>query len=161
VGNNFNIHIEGTRIRHSMGPVAIKMYDKFDLALRIESTVNDVSFFQHYRTVERRDGSRQQKWATMKKGIYSLPAFSELLLLAAANHRYLEFISTFDDISSGIKVLKKISKTVVENSRPYRGFNLFTDDDQKIFESLASGEFRAFVIITFRYRQFFESFLGY
>jgi hypothetical protein len=139
MGNNFNTRIEGTRIRHSMGPVAIKMYDKFALALRIESTVNDVSFFQHYRTVEHRDGTCQKKWAAMKKGIYSLTALSKLL--AAANHRYLEFISSFDDISSGIKVLKKISKTVVENNRPYKGFNLFTDDDQKIFESIASGEF--------------------
>jgi hypothetical protein len=139
VGNNFNTRIEGTRIRHSMGPVAIKMYDKFALALRIESTVNDVSFFQHYRTVEHRDGSRQKKWAAMKKGIYSLTALSELLM--AANRRYLEFISTFDDVSTGIKLLKKISKTVVENNRPHKGFNLFTDDDQKIFESIASGEF--------------------
>jgi hypothetical protein len=139
MGNNFNTRIEGTRIRHSMGPVAIKMYDKFALALRIESTVNDVSFFQHYRTVEHRDGTCQKKWAAMKKGIYSLTALSKLL--AAANHRYLEFISSFDDISSGIKLLKKISKTVVENNRPYKGFNLFTDDDQKIFESIASGEF--------------------
>jgi hypothetical protein len=139
MGNNFNTRIEGTRIRHSMGPVAIKMYDKFALALRIESTVNDVSFFQHYRTVEHRDGSRQKKWAAMKKGIYSLTALSELLM--AANHRYLEFISTFDDISNGIKLLKKISTTVRANHRPHKGFNLFTDDDQKIFESIASGEF--------------------
>ena len=45
MGNNFNTRIEGTRIRHSMGPVAIKMYDKFAFWLRIESTVNNVSFF--------------------------------------------------------------------------------------------------------------------
>jgi hypothetical protein len=139
IGNNFNTRIEGTRIKHSMGPVSIKMYDKYAVALRIESTVNNVSFFKHYRTVEHRDGSRQKKWAAMKKGIYSLSALSELLM--AANRRYLEFISTFDDISSGIKLLKKISKTAVDNNRPYKGFNLFTDDDQKIFESIASGEF--------------------
>jgi hypothetical protein len=139
MGNNFNTRIEGTRIKHSMGPVSIKMYDKFALALRIESTVNNVSFFKHYRTVEHRDGTQQKKWAALKKGIYSLPALSELLI--AANRRYLEFISTFDDISSGIKLLKKLSATVVENNRPYKGFNLFTDGDQKIFESIASGEF--------------------
>lgn len=40
----------------------------------------------------------------MKKGIYSLRALSGLL--AAANRHYLEFISSFDDISSGIKVLR-------------------------------------------------------
>ena len=43
MGNNFDTRIEGTRIKHSMSPVSIKMYDKFALALRIESTVNNVS----------------------------------------------------------------------------------------------------------------------
>jgi hypothetical protein len=38
------------------------MYDKFSLILRIETTVNDVSFFKHYREVEHRDGSRETKW---------------------------------------------------------------------------------------------------
>ncbi len=52
MGNNFNTRIEGTRIRHTMGQVSIKMYDKFALVLRIETTVNNVSFFKHYREVE-------------------------------------------------------------------------------------------------------------
>ena len=49
MGNNFNVRLLGTRIRHRMGPVSIKMYDKLALILRIEVTVNDVSFFQHRR----------------------------------------------------------------------------------------------------------------
>lgn len=47
MGHRFDTRIEGTRIRHSMGPAAIKMYDKFGLILRIETTVNDISFFPH------------------------------------------------------------------------------------------------------------------
>src|SRR5450755_3961367 len=39
MGNRFNTRIEGTRIKHTMGPVSIKMYDKFRLILRIETTV--------------------------------------------------------------------------------------------------------------------------
>jgi len=39
-----------------MGPVSIKMYDRFGLLLRIRTTVNDLTFFQHYRQVEQRDG---------------------------------------------------------------------------------------------------------
>ena len=139
MGNNFNTRIEGTRIKHSMGPVSIKMYDKFGLILRIETTVNNVSFFKHYRTVEHRDGSESKKLAQMKKGIYSLPALSQLLV--AANRRYLEFISAIDDPSAGIKKLDKISRTVNRKHRFYRGFNLFDDDDQLLFESIASGEF--------------------
>jgi hypothetical protein len=139
MGNSFNTRIEGTRIKHSMGPVSIKMYDKFGLILRIETTVNDVSFFKHYRLVEHRDGTESKKLAQMKKGIYSLPALSQLLV--AANRRYIEFISAIDDPSIGIKKLDKISRTVVDSDRSYKGFNLFDDDDQLLFESIASGEF--------------------
>jgi hypothetical protein len=49
MGNRFNIRIEGTRIKHTMGPVSLKLYDKFGLMLRIETTVNDPAFFKHYR----------------------------------------------------------------------------------------------------------------
>jgi hypothetical protein len=38
MGNRFNTRIEGMRIKHTMGPVSIKMYDKFRLILRIETT---------------------------------------------------------------------------------------------------------------------------
>jgi hypothetical protein len=99
MGNRFNIRIEGTRIKHTMGPVSIKLYDKFGLILRIETTVNDLTFFKHYREVEHRDGSRETKWASMQKTIYSLPALRELL--EAANRRYLEFLSAIEDPRAG------------------------------------------------------------
>lgn len=91
-----------------MGPVSIKMYDKFGLVLRLETTANDVSFFKHHRTVEQRDGSKTFKLAPVKKSIYSLqPDLRQLL--CAANQRYLAFISELDDPSSGIKVLELIA----------------------------------------------------
>ncbi len=139
MGNRFNTRIEGTRIKHTMGPVSIKMYDKFGLILRIEVTVNDVSFFQHYRTVEQRDGNTVTKWAAMKKSIYSLPALRELLL--AAHRRYLEFRSTLDDPTAGIDRLRKVSEPVRENDRAYRGLNFFSVEDQTLIETLARGEF--------------------
>ena len=82
IGNRFNTCIEGTRIKHTIGPVSLKMYDKFGLILRIETTVNDVSFFPHYRRVEQRDGRTVTHWARMKKSIYSLPALREALQAA-------------------------------------------------------------------------------
>ena len=75
MGNRFNIRIEGTRIKHTMGPVSIKFYDKFGLILRIETTVNDPTFFKHYREVEHRHGSRETKWASMQK--YKLDKLSQ------------------------------------------------------------------------------------
>src|SRR5207244_9191671 len=139
VGNRYNIRIEGTRIKHIMGPASLKMYDKFGQILRIETTLNDVSFFQHYRTVEQRDGTTVTKWAPMKKSIYSLPALREAML--AANRRYLEFLSSIDDPSAGIDRLRKVTEMLRENDRSYPGFNFFSAQDQQLFETLARGEF--------------------
>jgi hypothetical protein len=139
MGNRFNTRIEGTRIKHFMGPVSIKMYDKFRLILRIETTVLNVSFFKHYREVEHQDGTRNMTWAQMKKSIYSLAPLRELL--RAANRRYLEFISTLEDDKAGTEKLNKISQPVQENERSYRGFNFFDPEDEDLFAALGSGEF--------------------
>jgi hypothetical protein len=139
IGNNFNTRILGTRIKHHMGAVSIKMYDKFGIILRIETTANDVSQFKHYREVQQRDGSKVEKLAKMKKNIYSLYPLAGLL--KAFNRRYLEFISTFDDPGNGIKKLNKISRTVKSSDRTYKGFNFFCQDDQKLFLILSRGEF--------------------
>ena len=58
LGNHYHTRIEGTCIKHHMAnKAAIKMYDKFGRILRVETTVNDVTFFKHYREVEHRDGT--------------------------------------------------------------------------------------------------------
>ena len=139
MGNRFNIRIEGTRIKHTMGPVSIKLYDKFGLILGIETTVNDLTFFKHYREVEHRDGTKEIKWASMQKTIYSLPALRELL--EAANRRYLEFLSTIEDPRAGRNRLDKLSRTVEQEGRRYAGFNLFDPDDETLLCSIVRGEF--------------------
>ena len=139
MGNRFNVRIEGTRIKHTMGPVSLKLYDKLGLILRIETTVNDLTFFKHYREVEHRDGSRQTKWAAMQKTIYSLPALRELL--PAANRRYLEFLSALEDPRNGRHKLDKLSQPVEHQGRSYPGFNFFDEDDDALFRAIARGEF--------------------
>ena len=139
MGNRFNIRIEGTRIKHTMGPVSLKLYDKSGLILRIETTVNDVSFFKHYRKVEHRNGACETKWAPMRKTIYSLPPLAELL--TAANRRYLQFLSTIEDPRVGHHNIEKLSRTVRENLRSHRGFNFFNAEDQLLFETISRGEF--------------------
>jgi hypothetical protein len=139
MGNNFNTRIEGTCIKHRMGKVAIKMYDKFGIVLRVETVANDVSFFKHHRRVEHRDGTWEMKTAPLKKSIYSLGMLVELM--KASNRRYIEFIAAIDDPSGGIKDLNKISRSVKEEDRSYRGFNLFDGDDLELFSAIIRGEF--------------------
>jgi len=139
LGSRLSTRIEGTCIKHHMGAAAIKMYDKFGLVLRIETTANNVSFFKHHRTVEHRDGHRSFELAPLKKSIYSLPDLRQLLL--AANQRYLAFVSELSDPSSGHTALKHLAQPSVQNGRTYRGFNFFAALDERILATIARGEF--------------------
>jgi hypothetical protein len=139
LGNDFHTRIEGTRIRHHMGPAALKMYDKHGRVLRIETTANNVSFFKHHRTVEHQDGTTSKKIAPVRKTIYSLGVLAELL--GAANRRYLEFLSALDDPGVGPPAVEKIARPVRENHRSFRGFNLFHGDDLDLFQAIVRGEF--------------------
>lgn len=138
-GNKYNVRREGSCIKHSMGKVSIKMYDKFQQILRIETTTNDVSFFKHYRMVEHKDGTASKKFTSMKKNIYSLKSL--LKIMKASNCRYLEFISAIEDKSAGTERLKKVTRRTEENNRGYKGLNFFDDTDMKIIEVIARGEF--------------------
>ena len=126
-------------IEHRMAKAAIKMYDKHGLILRIDTTVNDVSFFKHHRRVEHRNGSWQVKTAPLRKSIYSLPVLTDLMRVS--NRCYLEFLSTLDDPSSALKDLEKIARAVRKGERSLRGFNLFAGDDLDMFQALLGGEF--------------------
>ena len=138
VGNDFSTRIQGTRIRHRMGATSIKLYDKFAIMARVECTTNDVSFFKIHRTVEQRDGGEQWKLAPLRKNIYSLRDLRKLM--SAANQRYLAFIASIDNPDAGLKAIDKMSKPARNNNRSFRGFNLFLDDDYRLFLTLARGE---------------------
>jgi hypothetical protein len=139
IGNRLNTRIEGTRIRHQMGPASLKMYDKFGQILRIETTTYDVSFFKHHRLVEQQDGQKRLKLAAVRKTIYSM-APDLVFVMMAANQRYLEFISSLDDPSAGMDALRRVSAPVEEGGRRYRGLNFFLEGDQQLLEAVAAGE---------------------
>jgi hypothetical protein len=139
VGNNLNTRILGTRIKHHMGPASLKMYDKFGRILRIEVTVNDVSFFQQYREVVHRDGTCEIKWAPMQKTIASLAPLREVL--AAATQRYLKFLSDIATPEVGVQSLNHLTQTLVDGQHRYKGFTLLSEADASLFRLLLHGEF--------------------
>ena len=142
MGNRFDVRKEGIRIKHSMGKVWIKMYDKFQVILRIEVTATDISFFKHYRMVEHKDGSKSKKYTSMRKNIYSLKHL--IKICKDINRRYLEYISAIEEKKMGTKRLCEVTKRVVEKKRGYRGLNFFDDNDLKIFRILIRGEFNIY-----------------
>lgn len=140
MGNRLNQRWLGTRLKHQMGPVSIKLYDKFNIILRIETTVNNVGFFQQYRQVRHRDGSSSTQYASMKKTIYSLPPLAETL--QAVNKRYVKFLSDIETPEIGVDKLHRLTETQQdEQGRRYKGFNLLAEEDSSFFRLLADGQF--------------------
>ena len=138
IGNDFSTRIQGTRIRHHMGPASIKLYDKAGLIARVECTANDVTFFKHHRHVEQRTGERVFKLAALRKSIYSLKDLRRLI--RAANDRYLAFMACLDNPNAAQKALAKMAAPVKIKGRSLRGFDLFLDPDYQLFLTLARGE---------------------
>jgi hypothetical protein len=89
--------------------------------------------------VQHRDGTRETKYAPMKRTIYGLPALHEQLL--AANQRYLKFISEIETPHVGGQRLNQISQSKTDNQHTYKGFNLFAEEDAALCRLLLRGEF--------------------
>ena len=139
MGSRYNERVLGTRIKHQMGELSVKVYDKFGKVLRIEVTALDVSKINTFRDVFKKNGEIEAKAAPAKKSIYSLfvliPTFKQII------NRYLEFISSFDDPNDGIKNLDKITADKTSNNSKAKGINFFNKLDEKILLAIADGKF--------------------
>ncbi|WP_299163574.1 MarR family transcriptional regulator [Accumulibacter sp.] len=134
IGSRFATRIEGTCVKHYLGKVSVKMYDKFGRVLRLETTTNDVSFFKHHRKVEHRDGHQSREIAPLKKSIYSLIDLREILL--GCNRRYLEYLSALDDFSAGDRNLQRLTSPKTVDGHTLKGFNFFDRTQQTLLRAL-------------------------
>jgi hypothetical protein len=134
LGSRLSTRIEGTCIKHRFGNASVKMYDKFERVLRIETTTNDVSFFKHHRKVEHRQGPATRALAPVKKSIYSLIDLREILF--ACNRRYLLHLSTLSDFSSGVRALDRLTRPRKVDDKTVKGINFFDPVDNALLRAL-------------------------
>ena len=139
IGSRFETRIEGACIKHRLGKAQVKMYDKFHLVLRIETTVNDVSFFKHHRRVEHRQGPSSRELAPLKKTIYSLIDLRDILL--GCCRRYLLYLSALDDHSAGVRALDRLSEDRRDDDRLIKGLNFFKRSEQALLRALQRPQF--------------------
>ena len=136
MGNRYNVRIEGTRVRHSMGMASIKMYDKFGQILRIETTVKEHLLFQALprgRTTRRQIGMNVR--ADEENHLQPGPRCGNCCWPPTAATWNSSPPST--TTQHGTDKLNKITRTAEENGRTYRGFNFFDQDDEAFLASPA------------------------
>ena len=139
IGSRLSTRIEGRCIKHTMGAAGVKVYDKFSRVLRVETTVNDVSFFKHHRKVEHKDRHATRELAPLKKTIYSLIDLRDILL--GCNQRYLAFLSSLDDPSAGERDLERLSMPRLGAAPGVKGVNFFDPAEKALLQTMQRGEF--------------------
>jgi len=132
--------VQGRRIKHALGSTSLKMYDKHERVLRIETTTSDVTSFTHYRKVASGSpGSHPYRWAPIRKALANLPVLSEAM--RACNKRYLAYISGFEDRTQERHKLSKVVESVRDDRRrSYRGVNFFAAEDLRFLHAILRGE---------------------
>jgi hypothetical protein len=139
MGSRLSTRIEGRCIKHYRGVASVKVYDKFSRALRVETTVNDVSFFKPPRKGERANREPTRELAPLKKTIDRLIDLREVLL--GCNQRYRAFLSSLDDPSAGERDLQRLSPPRIGAAPSVKGLNFFAADEQTLLRTLQRGEF--------------------
>src|ERR1700740_2720598 len=84
--------------------------------------------------VEHRQGPATRALAPLRKTIYSLKDLREILL--SCNRRYLEYLSSLDDFSAGIRALDRLTQPRPLKGRNLKGLNFFSRAEQTLLAAL-------------------------
>jgi DNA-binding PadR family transcriptional regulator len=128
---------EGVRVKHWVGENSIKMYDKQQSVLRIETTINNPRDFKSLREATRK-GQPCLAWLPMRKGLADIARRVEVS--CAANQRYLEALAVVDEPAPTKEVLDPLSCRVIKQGRTYRPLRPIEVEEAKLFHAVLRGE---------------------
>jgi hypothetical protein len=134
---------EGTRLKFWYGSNSIKLYDKEAPrahTLRLETTINDPSGYQVYRTKEGEPADAPKSWQQLRKGVADLGRRAEVS--QACNQRLAESLASVADTTALGKLLEPLSKPVWDAAgRRHRALNPTAGPDGELLRAVAHGEF--------------------
>jgi hypothetical protein len=129
---------EGVRIKHRVKRNSIKMYDKQQSVLRVETTLIDPKDMKVFRA-KQDDPDGPKAWRTLRKGVADLHRRAEVS--QAANERYLEALAAADDERTVAELAEKVCRPAFVDGRRYRALNPLADDDARLLAAVHRGEF--------------------
>lgn len=138
ISSDLKTRPEGIRIKHRFGHNSIKMYDKQETVLRIETTITDAEAIRQYRASET-DPEGPKRWRSMRKGVDALPRRAEFC--QGANARYLEALSTVEHDQPLRTSVAALSRPTTWKGRRVRALNPLGPEDGRLLLAIARGEF--------------------
>lgn len=129
---------EGVRIKHKVGTNSVKIYDKFQIILRVETTINNPRDFRVFRPRENHP-EKILAWQAMRQGIADLHRRTEIS--QASNERYLDALAEIDSSIPLGQLTKQITTRIKREGKTYRGFRPSDACDLALFKAVTDGRF--------------------
>lgn len=129
---------EGTRCKHSLNANSIKMYDKQESVLRIETTINNTREMTVFRPAES-SPEGQPRWQRMRKGVADLHRRAQVS--QASNERYLTDLASVEHSEPLGRTLAEHCRPTTQNGRRVRALNPFHAADSRLLATINQGEF--------------------
>jgi hypothetical protein len=126
------------RVKHRVNGNWLKMYDKQDLILRVETTLNHTQDFQVFR---RHEGQTKGKrmWLPLRKGVADIRRRAQVS--QAANARYLEALADVQATVPLGELTKSICQPTELNGRRVRALQPWSESDAKLLAAVNRPEF--------------------
>jgi len=129
---------EGTRVKHRLGANSLKMYDKFGVVLRIETTIHQAEGLKVYRPKES-DPEKRLAWQPLRRTVADLHRRCELS--RQANEAYLEALAVVECPETLGVLAVPVSQSLKKQGRRYRGLNVLGESDGAWLKAINRGEY--------------------
>lgn len=126
------------RVKHRQNKNWIKMYDKQQSVLRIETTINDVRDFQVFRRASD-DQQSPCKWRPMRKSVVDIPRRAQVS--QKANERYLDHLSQVKATENLGDLTKKLCQPTELEGKRVRALQPWSVQDEKLLSAVNRAEF--------------------
>jgi hypothetical protein len=136
--SHLGTRVEGVRVKHALERNSIKMYDKQQSVLRVETTINQTRQMKVFRSPED-DPTRDKSWQKLRKGVADLHRRSEIS--QACNARYLEALASVDCEPTLGETAARLCRRTHWKGRSVRALNPLAAEDAALLAAIARGEF--------------------
>jgi DNA-binding transcriptional ArsR family regulator len=130
---------EGVRIKHRVKGNWIKMYDKQDTVLRVETVINDARDLKVYRRAEGEARSEPKRWRPMRKGVADVRRRAEFW--QQANERYLAALAAVEAHEPLGTLSRSVCRRERWHGRSVRAMNPLAREDGALLAAIYRGDF--------------------
>jgi len=129
---------EGVRVKHAIDGNSVKMYDKQESILRVETTINNTRQMKVFRAAENAPEG-PKSWQKLRKGVADLHRRAEIS--QKSNERYLDALSVVEAEPTLAETAVGVCRRTRWKGRSVRALNPLADEDAQLLEAVSRGEF--------------------